>query len=160
MAPEPLTDAQLMALKNAYDKVKGPDGEVTADELIDILNVAFVKGGFPTIPSPLHLPSPHPYLMTLEARSVVPTRDSSIQLPPFLPSASSPLSNQPAIKLIISLSSYYHTNARPIYLLTNPVLLCFLRFFSLYVSLAFSWPIHLCSATFSLFRFHAFAAWI
>ncbi|KAM3185356.1 hypothetical protein ACTXT7_006534 [Hymenolepis weldensis] len=68
MAPEPLTDAQLMALKNAYDKVKGPDGEVTADELIDILNVAFVKGELAVTLPPLHPPSPRPYLMTLEAR--------------------------------------------------------------------------------------------
>lgn len=43
LLPEPLTDSQVKALKNAFDKVKGPDGEVTADEMIDILNVAFAK---------------------------------------------------------------------------------------------------------------------
>ncbi|KAM7540470.1 hypothetical protein Aperf_G00000041004 [Anoplocephala perfoliata] len=43
MVPEPINEAQVKALRNAFDKVKGPDGEVTADELIDILNVAFTK---------------------------------------------------------------------------------------------------------------------
>ncbi|VDO04459.1 unnamed protein product [Rodentolepis nana] len=43
LLPEPLTDSQVRALRNAFDKVKGPDGEVTADEMVDILNVAFAK---------------------------------------------------------------------------------------------------------------------
>nr|CDS34356.1 calpain A [Hymenolepis microstoma] len=43
LLPEPLTDSQVKALRNAFDKVKGPDGEVTADEMVDILNVAFAK---------------------------------------------------------------------------------------------------------------------
>uniref|UniRef100_A0A5K3EH90 Calpain catalytic domain-containing protein n=1 Tax=Mesocestoides corti TaxID=53468 RepID=A0A5K3EH90_MESCO len=43
VVPEPINESQVAALKNAFEKVSGPDGEVTADELIDILNVAFTK---------------------------------------------------------------------------------------------------------------------
>ncbi|KAL7061897.1 hypothetical protein AAHC03_01201 [Spirometra sp. Aus1] len=41
--PPALNTAQVEALRQAFIKVSGTDGQITADELVDILNVAFTK---------------------------------------------------------------------------------------------------------------------
>ncbi|OON13719.1 hypothetical protein X801_10502 [Opisthorchis viverrini] len=41
---QPLNEAQVEALKRAFTKVAGVDGEIDSEELRDILNVAFTRG--------------------------------------------------------------------------------------------------------------------
>lgn len=113
MLPEPINEAQVKALRSAFDKVKGPDGEITADELIDILNVAFTKGEFGI---PLHFhggASPPPFSWHLKrVMSYQQTLASS-------PSAPCLQSNHPLRHLLLSSSSISPTIHTTTYLLLD-----------------------------------------
>ncbi|KAL5965764.1 Calpain-A [Taenia solium] len=69
MLPEPISESQVVALKNAFEKVCGPDGEITADELIDILNVAFTKELNEGREGTTKAPAPAPVPVTVRATS-------------------------------------------------------------------------------------------